>query len=198
MNGNCILALGAQNMHDRILISSIEGREMLKESFGFLKGHFEVLWVLLILFNQLPICRIDPLVRVTIAHMGVFSIGDDHAFFSFLHTSFSSFSIGRFIFACDSFFVFFNWLRVLRDSERLPSFLNLSVRPFLTHFSKGFELICRVVEDLCVIVLIDSIDLRVAVRSVGVQTFYLYSHIELRIVLRKHIKFLVQSGEWLR
>ena len=47
-----------------------------------------------------------------------------------------------------------------------------------------------------VVILVDSIDFRVAIGSAGIETFGLHTQVELRVVLSKDIQLLVQSGEW--
>ena len=98
-----------------------------------------------------------------------------------------------FLILFDAFGLFENW------DTCLYFFSTDSIRAF-TEFAHGFKLVSGIVEYLGIsMLLIDSINLRIAlgVFQCSIYSLNLHREVELRIVLSKHIKLLVQGGKGL-
>ena len=98
------------------------------------------------------------------------------------------------------FLILFDAFGLFKDRDTCLYFFSTdSIRAF-TEFAHGFELVCGIVEYLGIsMLLIDSVNLRIALRvfQCSIHALYLHREVELRIVFSKHVKLLVEGGEGL-
>ena len=98
------------------------------------------------------------------------------------------------------FLILFDAFGLFKDRDTcLYFFPTDSIRAF-TEFAHGFELVCGIVEYLGIsMLLIDSVNLRIALRvfQCSIHSLYLHREVELWIVFSKHVKLLVEGGEGL-